>query len=61
MEQKIIQTAVELYHYQRVLSDPRIDETLLSYLELFHDFNVDAYDVRTRSTKNLQSPTHSFA
>lgn len=44
MEQKIIQTAVELYHYQRVLSDPRIDETLLSYLELFHDFNVDAYD-----------------
>ncbi|MDE7312876.1 MAG: SEC-C domain-containing protein [Eubacterium sp.] len=44
MEQKIIQSAIELYHFQRVLSDPRIDETMITYLELLHDFPTDEYD-----------------
>lgn len=44
MEQTVIQSAIELYHFQRVLSDPRIDENLLTYLELLHDFHTDEYE-----------------
>ena len=36
-----IQTAKQLFHFQRVLADSRIGETLLSYLELLHDFHFD--------------------
>lgn len=37
-ENNQLQSAIELFHYQRVLADPRIEDTLVSYLELFHDF-----------------------
>ncbi len=40
-ELKEIQTARELFDFQRVCADSRIDDILVSYLELFHDFDEE--------------------
>lgn len=33
-----IQRLMELFYFQRLLADTRFDDTLISYVELFHDF-----------------------
>lgn len=38
-ENRKIRSAMELFYFQRVYVDSRIDDTLITYLELFHDFD----------------------
>ncbi|MDE6888843.1 MAG: SEC-C domain-containing protein [Eubacterium sp.] len=48
---------IESYHYQRVEADSRIDDTLCSYLELFHDFSEYSEDdepIQRFATLDLQ-------
>lgn len=42
-DNKLIQKTIELFYYQRLLADSRIDDTLISYLELLHDFDDEDY------------------
>lgn len=43
-EVREIQASRELFDFQRVCADARIDDILVSYLELFHDFDEDEED-----------------
>lgn len=39
-EKEMIQSAIELFHFQRVLADSRISDTLISYLKLVHGVGI---------------------
>ncbi len=44
LENELIATAIENFHFHRALCDSRLSQQMLAYLELFHDYGDDEED-----------------